>query len=178
MTKHTPQLESAILDGFAEGLSLSMACRRHDVSRSTFLKWKAADPALAERYAATQLLHAESLVDECLEIADDTVRIEGDAALARYTRMQIDTRLKVARLYFKRHEEAAQRRAREEERRQAQLAAEPDAPLEPPAEDKAAQSAPLRFPVPAPEKPLRLAPAAVAPEPEPERQRRYAGARR
>lgn len=179
MTKCTPQLESAILSGFAEGLSLSVACRTHEISRSAFLQWKAADPDLAERYAAAQLLHAESLVDECLELADDLDRMEGGGVMARFTRQQIDTRLKVARFYFKRHDAAAARHDREEERRQAQRATEPDEPpTEQRAADKVASPAPLRFPAPLVAEPTNLAIAIETLGPEPEPERRHAGARR
>lgn len=168
MTKRSPQLEAAILDGFAEGLSLSVACSRCGLSRSAFLQWKAADPDLARRYEAAQLAHAESLVDSCIDLADDFDRLEGSGAMARFTRLQIETRLKVARLYFKRHEAAAERRAREEELHRAQQAAEPDAVLPQAAGEE--RPAPARDPATAAADPLRLATAAEARKPE----RRYA----
>lgn len=168
MTKRSPQFEAAILAGFTEGLSLSVACSRCGVSRAAFLQWKATDPDLAQRYETAQLSHAESLVDSCLDLADDLDRLEGGGAVARFTRLQIETRLKVARLYFKRHEAAAERRAREEELHRARHAAEPDEMPPGTADEK--RPAPAAVPVTAVTEPRRLATAAEAREPE----RRYA----
>lgn len=171
MTKRTSQLESAILAGFAEGQTLQTVCRAHDVSRTAFLAWKAADPALARRYEVAQLLHAEALIDECLEIADDPASIAGGGETARYNRLRIDTRIKIARLHFKRHEEAMERRRREEDARavEAAVADAGDAPSEP-AGETPAKAAPPHPAGDAPAAPFRLGTAAGAREPE----RRYA----
>lgn len=124
MTKHTPQLETAILDGFAEGCSLRAICQRAGVSRSAFLRWLHADPDLARRYEDAQILHAQALVDDCVAIADDPTVALGEgrpgdavdaAGMIRHARFRIEARLKVARIYFKRHEAALARRMQAEE---------------------------------------------------------------
>lgn len=124
MTKHTPQLETAILDGFAEGCSLRAICKRAGVSRSAFLRWLHADPALARRYEDAQILHAQALVDDCVAIADDPTVALGEgrpgdavdaAGIIRHARFRIEARLKVARIYFKRHEAVLARRIEAEE---------------------------------------------------------------
>ena len=134
MTKRTPQIESAILDGFADGRSLRSLCREHDISRTAFLSWMIADPDLARGYEDTQLLHAHALVDDCLAIADDPSIDLGDgrgggagsnpAELLRHARYRIDSRLKIARLHLKRYDAAMARRAREAEQIQIEWADE------------------------------------------------------
>lgn len=124
MTKLTPQLQSAILAGFADGISLRTMCRKAGISRSVFLKWMNGDPDLTWDYEDAQLLHAEALVDDCIAIGDDP-RVQlgeerpgdagGEADILRRARFRIEARLKVARIYFKRHEAVLARRMREEE---------------------------------------------------------------
>lgn len=124
MTKHTTQLETAILDGFAEGCSLRAMCQRAGVSRSAFLRWLHGNPDLARRYEDAQILHAQALVDDCVAIADDPTVALGEgrpgdavdaAGMIRHARFRIEARLKVARIYFKRHEAALARRMETEE---------------------------------------------------------------
>lgn len=122
MTKRTTQLETLILDLFAEGRSLQGACREAGISRSAFLKWMHATPDLRRRYEEAQLFHAQALVDDCLAIADDPFVDLGEGAgfggcdegaAMRRARFRMEVRLKVANLYFKRHEAALARRAKE-----------------------------------------------------------------
>ena len=115
MTKRTPQIEDAILDGFADGHSLRDMCRAHGISRSTFHGWKNADPDFAHRYEDAQAAHADSLVDDCMAIVDDPGD-RGDPDRFRRARMRMDGRLRMARVYHKRYDATvAARRAREEE---------------------------------------------------------------
>lgn len=122
MTKRTTQLETLVLGLFAEGRSLQGACREAGISRSAFLKWMHATPDLRRRYDEAQLYHAQSLVDDCLAIADDPFVDLGEGpgfagfdegAAMRRARFRMEVRIKVANLYFKRHEAALARRAKE-----------------------------------------------------------------
>ena len=127
MTKRTPQLETAILEGFAAGQTIASLCREHGISRSTVQNWKR-DPDFTRRYEDAQPEHAEALIDEAMRIAEDPTSDwvarraaqagEGDATLdhLRHARLRIDTRLRIARIHLKRHEAALDRRAREAER--------------------------------------------------------------
>ena len=135
MTKRTPQIEAAIIEGFADGRSLRSMCREHDISRTAFLAWMIADAELAHAYEEAQLLHAHALVDDCIVIAENPSVDLGDgcpagggdpAELLRRARYRIDSRLKVARLYFKRHDAAVAARAREEEKRRVVWADDPE----------------------------------------------------
>jgi hypothetical protein len=153
MTKRTPQIEAAIIAGFAAGRSLRSVCREHDLSRTAFLTWKLADPKLARLYEDVQLLHAEALLDDCLAIADDPLvnlndgrggltSFEGESA--RYARFRLDSRLKVARIYFKRHEATVARRALEEEARKQAEAARDATREDEPTPETADQSVPRK----------------------------------
>lgn len=123
MTKRTPQIEAGIIHGFANGRSLRAMCRQYDISRTAFLKWKQSDPDLLLCFEEAMLLHAEALVDDCIAIAEDPAIDLGEGRssragmdmgeLLRHARFRIDSRLKIARIYFKRHDAIAARRAEE-----------------------------------------------------------------
>ena len=124
MTNRAQQLESAILAGFADGCSLRTMCRKLGFPRGAFLKWAHGDPDLAQRFEDAQLSHAEALVDDCIAIGDDPMVELGEgrpgdahdtADRLRRARFRIEARLKVARIYFKRHEAVVAREMREEE---------------------------------------------------------------
>ena len=144
MTKRTPQLETAILQAFAEGLTITKACSANGLSRTAFNKWKHADPDLARRYAEMQADHAEALVEQAMEIAEDPTSkwASGrcgddrphDGDHIRHARLRIDTRLRIARIHLRCHEAFMLRLARAEEqelRDQAEADAEPQAPRKP-----------------------------------------------
>ena len=40
VTKRTPELETAILGGFADGRPIGKLCREHGISRTTLHNWK------------------------------------------------------------------------------------------------------------------------------------------
>ena len=69
--KRSPEIEDAILDGLANGISLAALCRKHDISRGAFYLWMRSDPELAERHRVAEAAHADARVDEAIEIADD-----------------------------------------------------------------------------------------------------------
>ena len=126
MTKRTPQIENAILDGFANGQRLVDMCDKHGISRTTFQRWRREDPELARRYEDVQADHAEAMIEDCLPIADNPSsawvgRVSGstDADHIRHARFRIDVRFKIARAHQKRHDAALARRTREEERQAA-----------------------------------------------------------
>lgn len=124
MTKRTPELESAILKGFAGGRRLLDLCREHGISPSTFQHWKSRDEDLARRYAQAQAGHAEMLIDEGLGIADDPTSswvqrriVDADPGYndhIRHARLRMDARFKAARLHLQRHDAAAERHRKEE----------------------------------------------------------------
>lgn len=157
MTKRTTQLETLILDLFAEGRSLQGACREAGISRSAFLKWMHATPDLKRRYEEAQLFHAQALVDDCLAIADDPFVDLGEGpgfagfdegAAMRRARFRMDVRLKVANLYFKRHEAALARQEKEKaaEQAQAEAALEPADEAPAPARPAAPATHPIAIP--------------------------------
>jgi hypothetical protein len=134
MTKRTPKLEAVILAGFAEGHSLRYLCRQFGISRGAFLTWMQSDPDLARRYEEALLPHAEALVDDCMTIAGNPLADLGDGRPVhagtdetdrlRLGRYRIDARLKIARIYYKRHEAVLARQAREGDRTHLAAAAE------------------------------------------------------
>ena len=136
MTKRTPQIETAILEGFADGRSILSLCREHGISRSTFQKWKRGDPDFARRYGEMQGEHADALVDDCMEIADNPTSYwagcgtrDGprDGDHIRHARLRIDARLRIARYHLRRHETAvAKREAEEAEKEPRRAETEPE----------------------------------------------------
>lgn len=138
MTKRTPQLESALLEGFACGRSILSLCREHGITPGTFHQWKRADPDFARRYDEARPDHARSLIDEALEIAEvpTSTWVEeisgGEASSAdhiRHARLRIQTRLRIAQIHQRAHDaallrEAAGRPPAQPSRAPAQAAAE------------------------------------------------------
>lgn len=116
MTKRTPELETAILEDYGSGRTLTDVCHAHGVSRSTVQSWKRADPDFARRYAEAQHDHALALIDDCQRIArdpssewvrrhcDETGADERLADHIRHARLRIDTQLRIARILLGRHE--------------------------------------------------------------------------
>lgn len=138
MTKRTPQLESAILDGFAAGRRLLDMCRENGVAPSTVQHWKHHDEDFARRYAQAQADHAEILIDEGIGIADDPTSswvqrrlVDADPGYVdhiRHARLRMDARFKAAGIHLRRHDAAVARREDREEaerRRQAEAANRP-----------------------------------------------------
>lgn len=126
MTKRTPQRETAVIQAFASGKTITMACHENGIGRTTFQDWRRADPDLNRRFEDAQREHAEALIDQSMEIAEnpssDWARDncgEGDADgrdHIRHARLRIDTRLRVARILLNRHDAAVDRRQREQHR--------------------------------------------------------------
>lgn len=138
MTKRTPQLESAILNGFAAGRRLLDMCRENGVAPSTVQHWKHHDEDFARRYAQAQADHAEILIDEGLGIADDPTSawvqrrlVDADPGYVdhiRHARLRMDARFKAAAIHLRRHDAAVARREDREEaerQRQAEAASRP-----------------------------------------------------
>lgn len=134
MTKRTPQLESAILNGFAAGRRLLDMCRENGVAPSTVQHWKHNDEDFARRYAQAQADHAEILIDEGIGIADDPTSswvqrrlVDADPGYVdhiRHARLRMDARFKAAAIHLRRHDAAVARREdREEAERQRQAEA-------------------------------------------------------
>ena len=114
MTKRTAQIENAILDGLANGISLEVLCGKHAISRAAFYKWVQKDPELAKRHARAETAHADALVDQCIRIADDARRdwierqdkpgMAFDCEHFRRVKIRIETRIKVAAQIERRRE--------------------------------------------------------------------------
>lgn len=105
--KDKSHIEAAILEGLAEGSSLAELCRKHKISRSTYYSWKRASPDLAGREEDIRSDRADALLDDCLEIADDSAndwmeRKRGDGSQIadlehiRRSALRINTRMKLA----------------------------------------------------------------------------------
>ena len=112
MTKRTPELETAILTGFANGRPIGKLCREHGISRTTLHNWKHDDADFARRFDEARPSHAEAMMDEALRIADNPTSkwVElhvADATAAdhfRHARLRIDTRLRIARMHLRTYE--------------------------------------------------------------------------
>lgn len=128
MTKRTPQRETAVIQAFASGKTITVACKENGIGRTTFQEWRRADPDLNRRFEEAQREHAEALIDQSMEIAEnpssDWARDHGSGGDGdadgrdhiRHARLRIDTRLRVARILLNRHDAAVERRLREEAR--------------------------------------------------------------
>ena len=139
MTKRTPQIETAILDGFAAGRSLLDMCQEHGIAPMTFYNWRRADEDLAHRYEDAQAVHADALIDRAMRIAEnpssDWVDVRAGAEAddrehIRHARLRIDISLRIARIHYRRHDAANARRDREAEREEKEAEAEAEAGTE------------------------------------------------
>lgn len=69
----TQEVADSICERLIEGESLRSICRDEDMpSASTVCRWLSANEEFQEQYARARELQADSLFDECLEIADNT----------------------------------------------------------------------------------------------------------
>lgn len=101
-SKTKPPIEKAelvklVLNGIGnEGLSLTKACAKAGIARTTFREWVDADAALSVRYARARDDLIERLVDETLSIADTPVGSTDsgatDTGAVQKQRLQVDTR--------------------------------------------------------------------------------------
>ena len=70
-THRTPELEQLLFDGIASGTPLTQLCRENGIVWRTVYKWLG-DPAFEAGMARARALGFDALVDEMLEIADDS----------------------------------------------------------------------------------------------------------
>lgn len=102
-THRTPELEQLLFDGIASGTPLTQLCRENGIVWRTVYKWLG-DPAFEAGMARARALGFDWLVDEMLEIADDSrndwIEREGKdpqrnpESVAR-SRLRIDTRMRI-----------------------------------------------------------------------------------
>lgn len=71
MPRYTKTLSEKLCVAIAEGKGVRQVCIDLKVNRSAFYQWLAKYDDFLARYQAAQLLRAEFIFDEMLEIADD-----------------------------------------------------------------------------------------------------------
>lgn len=71
MRRRTPAIEDTIIDGISRGITLRELCRDQKIRFSTVYRWME-DDAFAARMARARALGFDALVDEMIEIADDS----------------------------------------------------------------------------------------------------------
>ncbi len=71
-TKHTPELEAALLEWLCSGQTLRSFCRQHDVSRTQVHEWRKLVPGFDDRYWTAKKLGYEELGDEMLDVSAAT----------------------------------------------------------------------------------------------------------
>src|ERR1700741_3779984 len=72
MTKSSSALINAILRGVRKGITIAVLCRKHGIARGTFAGWVRHDPALAARLYWARMELADTLMEGCIAIADDS----------------------------------------------------------------------------------------------------------
>jgi hypothetical protein len=98
-----------VLLSLSQGVPLTLVCRSNNVHRSTIHDWRAQDAAFAQAYDDARQLGFDTLLVECLEIADDrsadlivgadgVVRPDIDAV--RRAKLRIDVRLKLSAKWY------------------------------------------------------------------------------
>lgn len=102
MPKFSKELFDNICDQIAEGKSLRSICRQDDMpSKSNVMRWLNEKPELQDQYTRARNEQADTLFEECLDIADNGSRdvIEGedgkkivDHEVINRARLRIDTR--------------------------------------------------------------------------------------
>ena len=72
---YTAELATAICERIALGESVRLICADEDMpAQSTVYKWLEDNPAFTEQYTRARARQAEFMLDEILEIADDTTQ--------------------------------------------------------------------------------------------------------
>jgi hypothetical protein len=104
-TIFSPELADRICERLADGESLRRICLDEDMpGKSTVMRWLAKFPEFRDQYARAREVQADTLFDECLEIADDSsgdfttketdsgpVQIVNHEHIAR-SKLRVDTR--------------------------------------------------------------------------------------
>lgn len=91
-TKKSPELIAQVLEGIAQGKTLTSLCVAYGFSQSAWAKWVAQDHELAKAYYDARSVGADSIADDILDIVD-TVK-EDTVAVAK-ARLRADTRLRL-----------------------------------------------------------------------------------
>ena len=93
--------ESIILEIAERHKSARAACKKHDVTTSSFLRWVAESEEIADKYMRAMQLRQDALFDEIIEIADsqeNDVSIDSDGNaiinhnIFQRNKLQIDAR--------------------------------------------------------------------------------------
>jgi hypothetical protein len=114
MTRRTPSIEQALIDGISKGITLNELCREHRITRRTVNYWME-DGDFAARMARARALGFDALVDEMLEIADDgrndwmerkdakldAPPMRNPESVAR-SRLRIETRMRILSYWYPR----------------------------------------------------------------------------
>jgi hypothetical protein len=108
VTVRTPEIDSAIVEGISQGVTLAELCRRHDIGRRTVYDWMEEDADFAARIARARVLGFDAIAEQALEIAEDGTndwieRRRDDGSIdelvnsehIQRSRLRVDTRLKL-----------------------------------------------------------------------------------
>ena len=98
---YTYELSESILELVATGKSMTKACEAHGIKLTTFLYWVDQDyDGLIERSARARDTGVDALVDECIEIVDETPPMDDngrtDSGFVQHQRLRFDARLRLA----------------------------------------------------------------------------------
>ena len=106
-SKHTPEVEAALLECIADGMPLVKACAALEIGAASVFRWLEASPSFREKYAKAKEAQAEKLADEIVAIADEVevtsvvtpdgvVDFKLDATAVARNRLRVDARKWVA----------------------------------------------------------------------------------
>lgn len=71
-SEFTQEIADAICERIADGESLRSICTDDDMpNKATVFRWLAKNPDFSDQYARARETQADTLFDECLDIADD-----------------------------------------------------------------------------------------------------------
>jgi hypothetical protein len=100
-SKFTQDMADRICEGIASGNSLRRVCLGLGINHATVMDWRRDREDFANQYATARLSQVESLVDEILEISDDSsqdfIETEDGRTVADHehinrSRLRVDTR--------------------------------------------------------------------------------------
>lgn len=106
-SRYTTALGEAICAELSEGKPLRVICRERSLSWVTVYNWRDAHPAFRERLVRARALGEDAIVEECLDIADDTAQdyTETDRGPAldrehiQRSKLRVETRLKLLAIW-------------------------------------------------------------------------------
>lgn len=86
---YKPEVLTGILDAISEGCTVIAACRAQGVSYRAFYRWRSENTTVMKATLLAREMCEDSILDECLEIADNQDEPPDSRKVRVWTRLQV-----------------------------------------------------------------------------------------